>query len=414
MTKLEQYLQSLQRFGIKPGLERIRALLALAGDPQHQYPIVLVGGTNGKGSTCEFLARLLQQGGKTTGLYTSPHIYRWNERIRILKSIPHPSFPIPQSLFPGAITDCELNSLFEAALPHIEEIAASPHGQPTEFEVLTLLGLWHFARQEVDIAVVEVGLGGRWDATNATEPTVSVITHVALDHCDRLGNTLEEIAADKVEIARPGRPLVTAETKPNVLEVFRDHLRKVDGELRIAQAPKSPDFQEINHATAQLAQQTLYEALNWPQSQISKIEDERSVVGRFEIIQQNPTLILDAANNPDGAQILARRLEHHLAASPPRHLTLVLGILADKDYAAMVEVLAPLAKTVIATQSHSPRAASARVVALEAEKYCEHVETITPVPAAVDRALELAGDDGVVCLTGSFYTISEWDRAKSL
>ncbi|HEX9996143.1 MAG TPA: Mur ligase family protein, partial [Abditibacterium sp.] len=211
MTRLENYLQNLQRFGIQPGLERIQALLESAGNPQNSYPIMLVGGTNGKGSTCEFAARLLAQDGRRIGLYTSPHLYNWNERIRILPG---------DGLFEGAISDADLDALLDDALPHIETVAREL-GQPTEFEVMTFLGLWHFSRQKVDAAVVEVGLGGKWDATNATEPIVSVVTHVALDHMDRLGNTLEEIAADKVEIARAGRYFITAETKKSVLNVFK-------------------------------------------------------------------------------------------------------------------------------------------------------------------------------------------------
>lgn len=410
--RLAHYLQNLQRFGIAPGLERIRALLERAGNPQQQYPVVLVGGTNGKGSTCEFLARLLEADGKKVGLYTSPHLYEWNERIRILEEGADQTV---NQLFPGAISNAELDALFDAALPQIEAVANSEFGQPTEFEVITFLGLWHFARQAVDVAVVEVGLGGKWDATNVTEPIVSVITHVALDHCDRLGSTLEAIARDKIEIARPNRVLVTAETKPKVLQVFAEfcadkNCRIEDAAVK-ANTEENADFQETNLQTARVAHRVLCESLGWPLNRQSSIVNRQwSVPGRFETIRETPRVILDGANNPDGAQILAARLRSTLDAAPDAKLILVLGILLDKDYAAMTGVLAPLANTVIASQSNSPRAASAELVAQEARKFCAHVEQSTPVAAAFARALELADKNDIICVTGSFYTISEVER----
>lgn len=424
-TQLATYLQSLQRFGIAPGLERIRALLESAGNPHLEYSVVLVGGTNGKGSTCEFLARLLQAEDKKVGLYTSPHLYNWNERIRVFNAEVKSQ---NAELFPGAISDAELDTLFRDATPYIEAVAATELGQPTEFEVVTFLGLWHFARQKVDIAVVEVGLGGKWDATNVTQPIVSVITHVALDHCDRLGNTVEEIASDKVHIARSGRVLVTAETKPGVLQVFENYCAKIGCKLQkveIAQNPTRQDFQEtnfqetnfqeINLQTAQAASRVLRESLSWPEDQSPKFQaQDVQVVGRFETIHQNPCIILDGANNPDGAKILAASLRSTLAAlradSPNARLILVLGILLDKDYAVMTGVLAPLADVVIATKSHSPRAANAELVAQEARKFCSRVEQSTPVAAAMQRALEIADKNDIICATGSFYTISEIER----
>lgn len=434
MTRFESYLNSLQRFGIQPGLERVRALLEQLGTPQSQYPLALIGGTNGKGSTCEFLAKLLAAEQRTVGLYTSPHLYRWNERLRVLDN----SAPVPDELFAGAISDADLDALFDAAWPAIN-IVTETLGQPTEFETLTALGLWHFQRAEVDVAVVEVGLGGRWDATNVTEPTVSVITHVALDHCDRLGDTLEAIAADKVEIARPNRILVTAETKPPVLQVFQTYC--VAHQVRFwpflepdwsndgaamtacltplfqtlhnfpAQAT-APEFQTLNFHTALVAQAALAQTLGWPHPSASGATPfSLAVPGRAEVLRQEPLTLIDGANNPDGAAHLAQRLREQLKQVPGRRLILVLGILADKDYAAMVQQLAPLAAVVIATQSPSPRAALAETIAQEARTYCSQVEAVTPVPAAVERALALAAPSDLVCITGSFYTIAEVERS---
>jgi dihydrofolate synthase/folylpolyglutamate synthase len=411
--KLEIYLQSLQRFGIRPGLERIAALLSRVGNPQREYLVALVGGTNGKGSTCEFLARLLLENGKKVGLYTSPHLYEWNERIRVLEdgiSAAQPPASSLQPLFAGQISDAALDALFEDALPHLQAVAASELGQPTEFEVLTFLGLWYFARQKVDIAVVEVGLGGRWDATNICDPMVSVITHVALDHCDRLGNTLEEIARDKIEITRAGRTLVTAETKPEVLQVFRERAQTKNFKLQIADCPPTENFQQINLCLARATLGVLSEVLQEPLLHPSSFILHPSVVpGRFETIRENPRIILDGANNPDGAQHLAIQLGSTPKA-PNAKLILVLGILKDKDYAAMIEILAPLADVVIATQSPSPRAADAEILAQKARAFCEYVEVSTPVMAALERALELANENDTICVTGSFYTIAEIER----
>jgi dihydrofolate synthase/folylpolyglutamate synthase len=280
---------------------------------------------------------------------------------------------------------------------------------------------------------VEVGLGGRWDATNATDPQVSVITHVALDHCDRLGSTLQEIARDKVEIARPNRVLVTAETKPSVLEVFQQHCAIKGARLWSFRAPEwsneraameqtvaslpaadfqhtaEPTFQHINRATASVAFSAL--ALEQPESHLALSTDtiEYSVPGRLEVLRRNPTVIIDGANNPDGADHLAAQLPR-IAHSCGGRLFLVLGILADKDYRAMIAALAPLAHTVIATQSESPRAAAATDVAREAGHFCEHVEVATPVSVACQRALALAQPNDVICITGSFYTVAEVKR----
>ena len=420
MTAFEHYISSLQRFGIQPGLERIEALLQRMEQPHLKYPHILVGGTNGKGSTCEFLARLLAADGKQIGLYTSPHLYRWNERIRVVSG---QWSVVSGQNFPDAISDEDLDALFHAANSHLDFVAQEL-GQPTEFETITALAFWHFARVKVNTAVFEVGLGGRWDATNTSAPSVSVITHVALDHCDRLGNTLEEIARDKVEIARAGRVLVTAETKPAVLQIFAAHCAKNevkfwpifapdfsnDADLQnclayVQNAPQPENnFQKINWQTALAARfafaQTQNEILNAPR------EIDFQVAGRLEVISEKPRIVLDVCNNPDGAAFLARAFAEKFPDAANRTI-LVLGILADKDYAAMTRLLTPLARVVIATQSQSPRAALATAIAALARPFCSQVETITSVKKALQRALELATEQDTILVAGSFTNISE-------
>lgn len=424
MAQIDRHLAHLQRFGIRPGLERVREILRRVGEPQNQYPIVLVGGTNGKGSTCEFLARALAREKNRVGLFTSPHLYRWNERIRVLdeKNLRQP--------FAGSIADDIFDALFEQMQTILDDIARDERlEQPTEFETLTALSFLHFAQQNLDIAVIEVGLGGKLDATNVCDPWVSVVTHVALDHCDRLGNTHVEIARDKVCIARPDRVLVTAETRDDVLEIFRAHCDQIGARLwsfsnieysndrenlqnslqnSVQESDDAPDFQKLNARTAALARAALAQSdEKWSLSHLKNSTESAVVPGRFQIVAKTPTLVLDGANNPDGALQLSLQLQKWLQNHVESRLILVLGILADKDFAAMIAHLAPLASRVFATQSASSRACNAQSVAAEARRFCPEVEIVLPVNAAVQRAIQSSTRFDIVCVTGSFYTIGE-------
>ena len=458
MSHLEQYLENVQRFGIRPGLERVHALLQRAGNPQREYSQVLVGGTNGKGSTAEFLARALSHDGPT-GLYTSPHLYNWNERLRVLA--PHNATQKNRGLFRGAIPDSELDALFDSARPHLDAVENSELGAPTEFETLTFLALLYFARVGVKRAVIEVGLGGSWDATNAISPVVSVITHVALDHCDRLGNTLEEIARDKAGIARANCPLITAETKPQVLEVLRHECEARGAHLWPLRAPDfagdnanfaramqlaaphfpprvlardaDAPFQEINAATALLAQIALLQKEYFGEAPSREYSRDAAksfrpsdfalppdfvaaraapVAGRTETLRENPLILLDGANNPDGAAHLAAHLSRVLAEKENRKLFLVLGISADKDYRAMISILAPLAHTVFATQANHPRALSAADLAQTAREYSQRVEVCKDADDAVQRALEVASSEDCICVCGSFFLLGDLNRDR--
>jgi dihydrofolate synthase/folylpolyglutamate synthase len=396
MNKLSSYLANLQRFGIKPGLERIESLLKQVGEPQLQYPHLLVGGTNGKGSTCEFIARLLAHDNRRIGLYTSPHLYSWNERIRILPG---------DGLFEGAISDDDLDELFEAALPYID-VVTKELGQPTEFEVITFLGLWHFARQKVDAVVLEVGLGGRWDATNVTDPLISAVTHVALDHMDRLGNTLEEIAADKVCIARPNRPFLTLESKPNVLEVFENYCETIEAKFEPIKPIGVNDFNNTNFDFAQKISARFSDLLGWKLGEQPYFPLQ--IRGRYETIGSNPRVIIDGANNPEGAEVLIEQLKHD--ENLRGNIILVLGILADKDWAQMTKLLVENAKIVICTSSDSPRALPAETLAKEALNHNPHTELVHGIANAVARAKELTTKNDTILITGSFTTIAEVPR----
>lgn len=393
MSGFASYLSDLQRFGIQPGLERIRSLLSRAALPHEQFPHLLVGGTNGKGSTAEFCARLLATGGRRVGLYTSPHLYQWNERLRILPGT---------GLFEGAISDAELDELWQEQRPHVEAVARDM-GQPTEFEVVTFLALCHFARHKVDAAVLEVGLGGKWDATNATNPCVSVVTHVALDHCDRLGNTLEQIAHDKAHIARPERPFLTLETRDAPLRMLEETSKAIGANFHHITSEAS-SFQERNFALALAASHAFCEQVGWEKPQETPFFPLR-VPGRLETIASAPRIVLDGANNPEGAQIISDALE-----VPRERLWLVLGVLKDKDWRAMTQILAPRAHRVFCTQSSVPRALPASELGEEALRWNPNVRVFDCATTALDEARRLARIDDTILVTGSFTLLGEVPR----
>ncbi len=405
---LSDYLEHLSRFGIKPGLERIRALLERVGNPHLKYPVVLVGGTNGKGSVVEFVATILRTADYRTGIYTSPHIYRYNERIRINGE---------------EISDDDLRRLLREVEPHVEAVAQTPElGQPTQFEVLTLMGLLYFAEQNVDVAVLEVGLGGKWDATNVTEPIVSSVVTVGLDHVDRLGKTVQEIAADKVHIARPGKPLVTAETKLPALQAFREHCHRIRALFIPVAEPRFDlpplrmlgDFQKINATLSwKIAELLREQGFDISNDEIQHGLSEAVLPGRFEIVRTAPTVVLDGALNPEAARALARNLRQCFGG---HRMILVMGISADKltdDLKEeMVAALAPLAEVFIPTQANNPRAAPAEQIAAFARLHAPDVRVVVPVMDAVKLAMQLAQPDDVVCVTGSFYVIGEVEREQ--
>jgi dihydrofolate synthase/folylpolyglutamate synthase len=406
MSQLSDYLERLTRFGIKPGLERIRALLERVGNPHQHFPVVLVGGTNGKGSVVEFTATILREAGYRTGIYTSPHLYRYNERIRINGV---------------EISDEDLLRLLRDVEPHIEALAQDARfGHPTQFEVLTLIGLLYFAQQNVDAAVLEVGLGGKWDATNITEPVVSVVVTVGLDHVDRLGKTVEDIARDKVRIARENKPFITAETKLGVLAVFRASCNEIGAELVTISQPRLDlpplkmlgDFQRVNATLSwRVAELLNQQGFRISEDAIRQGLSKTQLAGRFEILRTQPTVLLDGAVNPEAARALARNLKAQFGG---RRMVLVFGLSADKltdDLKEdMLAVLAPLADVVIATQANNPRATSAEGIATLARRHHQDVRVVVPVMDAVQLAMQLAQPDNVICVTGSFYVIAEVER----
>ncbi|MFB9995110.1 bifunctional folylpolyglutamate synthase/dihydrofolate synthase [Deinococcus oregonensis] len=397
------WLFARQRFGVHPGLERVRALLARLGNPQQAYRVVLVGGTNGKGSTAATLAAILGAAGERVGLFTSPHLTQFAERFRVAGQ------DLPAGTVAGAL---------ERVRPHAEAAEAS------FFEIVTALGCLLFAEAGVTLAVMEVGLGGRLDATNVLDPVLSVITNVALDHTEILGHTLEAIAAEKAGILRAGRPAVTdvaagllpiLERAESDLWALGDVQARTLGWEGWAVVVPLPHGQDLAFRTPLLgahgARNAALAALAASRLGVSEraIQQGAAAVqwpGRMEVI---PTaaggrVLLDGAHNPAGAQALAAALRDLLPELGLERVPLIFGSAADKDLGGVAAALRPLASRVILTRAVlSPRAANPADLALPFEGL---PIDLTDSPAEA-LALLSEGAEPLAVVCGSLYLIGE-------
>jgi len=340
------------------GLERMRSLLAALGDPQLHYPAVHVVGTNGKSTTARMTEALLSDAGLAVGTYLSPHVRGWSERIRVR----------------GADAD------FERAVAAVRSEAAAVGA--TQFEALTAAALLAFADAGVEVAVVEAGLGGRHDATNVLRTRVVVLTSVALDHMDVLGDTREAIAAEKLAVVQPGCTVVLAEPEWRGLAVDNGA-----GDVVVTAAS--------NLALAVAAAEAFLERAVDPHA-----AEDVTLPGRLERRGRRPLEIWDGAHNLAGVGYLLPRL-------PSRDYVLVASILRDKRPELLLEALSVLCGRLVATQSENDRAVPAGELASRAEPYFGHVESIPEPAEARRRAVELAGPDGAVLVTGSLYLLTE-------
>ncbi len=381
-------------------LPRMRALLTRLGDPQTRFRSVIVGGTNGKGTVASLLAAILKAQGHKAGLYTSPHLHTQRERIRIDGEI------LSKEQWADAVShldDCTRDFGREAL------------GSFSKFEALTGLAAHLFAQQGVEFGVFEVGLGGRYDATNAWDSELAVLTAIGLDHMDLLGNTLKEIAADKLHIARSGRTLVTtAAQTPEVMDLIRRTCAKREVELQIAETEW-----HLGHLTGHPAiyAENARLALAAAQGLVQGIEDEvaHQVVathhwpGRFEVAQEKPLVLLDGAHNPAAAQALAGELQRLSGERPVANTgdawVLVVGAGTGHDASGILRTLAPVAQRVLLTSSDHPRALAPAVLADLAPDGLA-VEQVPASSQALKRALALAGRKGQVCVAGSLHLVA--------
>ena len=392
-------------------LDRMRVLMAALGNPERQYAIIHVAGTKGKGSTSALMASALRAAGYKTGLYTSPHLQDYVERIQI----------------DGAsVSHTELVELVELAKPAVNRIPLL-----TTFEITTAIAFLYFAQQKVNAAVIEVGLGGRLDATNVVVPRVSVITSLSYDHMAVLGNTLMLIAGEKAGIIKPGIPVVSApqvdearvvlekisaERKSALTMVGRDVRvetgeHSLDGQNLTVFTPQPVRFhipllgahQSINAATAYTALRA--SGLKISEEAIRKGFAEVSWPCRFEVIQREPPVILDSAHNPDSFEKLAETLEDYF---PGKAIILIFGSSEDKDMTGMLNILKEKVSLVLATKAVHPRATETEKILELANRLGVRAETATPVEAALNRALQLAvGENNAIVSAGSMFVTAE-------
>ncbi len=413
---LEQ-LYGLERFGIKLGLENIRRLLSLLGNPHEGLQAVHVTGTNGKGSTSAYTASVLRKAGYRVGLYTSPHLVRFNERIQV----------------DGApISDEDLLRLWEGIQPAMRKMDGERAvNRPTFFEVTTAMAFQYFREKEIDVAAIEVGMGGRFDATNVIDGRVAVLTRVGLEHTEHLGRTVDRIAREKAGIIKPSSRAVTVdqEALPVIEERCRDlraplavlgrdaHVERIHqdlsgqrlqvrgefGEFEL-RTPLLGSFQIENAGLAVIAVTELRKTgIDVPDSAI--IEGIAAVVwpGRLQKVRERPLILVDGAHNGPAAQALATA---YAELFPNQKCLLVTGILADKDLTTMASSLGPQASRVYACRPKSHRAFSPEEIASAFRRYAP-TDVVPVVAHAVDAALAAAGPEDIVLITGSIYTAGE-------
>jgi len=407
-------LVSAPMWGGAPGLARIRALTARLGDPQARLRFVHVAGTNGKGSTAAMLAAILTAAGYRTGLFTSPHLSRWNERFRIDGR---------------EILDADFCAAAEAMGRCLEDGEESP----TEFERLTAMALWYFARERCDVVVWEVGLGGRFDATNVIGvPEAAVITNLDLEHTAVLGDTIEQIAFEKAGIIKPGGEVVLYRQSAAATDVIRQACAERRCPLTITDGAQQRllahdlSGQTFSYRGREGLRLGLIGAYQYKNAAVVldtvdalrrggwRISEDAIRAGlaravwpaRFEVLRRAPLVLLDGAHNPNGARELARCFASYL---PGRKLTLVMGVMADKDSAAMLDAVAPYARDFVAvTASDSPRAMPSAALA-------ERIRAQLGLPArdggsvckGVALALAAQQPDEAVCIFGSLYLAGE-------
>lgn len=404
-------LYRLRRFGIQLGLATISRLMRGLGNPQDQYRCIHVAGTNGKGSIAAILSSVLAHGGYKVGLYTSPHLVRFNERIQI--------------------NGCPIS---DEAVAEAAEAAQRIYTQgepPTFFECATAMALHHFALARVDWAVLETGMGGRYDATNVVRPEVSIISNISIEHTEYLGNTLAEIAAEKAGIIKRGTGLVTGTRKKNALRVIEQAasekgapLLRMGKEIKIRKERDGSfsylgekrrwprlkvgllgDHQMTNAGLALGALELLMDKdLNLSDEAIYTGLAAARWPGRLEVVSKDPLILLDGAHNPSAVKSLKTFLENGMAA---RRIILVLGILKDKAWKPMLRDLAGIADRMILTKPRYERAADPEELAAFVRPIKQDLRVISPLPDAVSLALDEARHGDLVCITGSLYTVGE-------
>jgi len=402
-------------------LDRVERLLAAVGNPQDSLKSIHIAGTKGKGSTAAMIDSVLRESGFRVGLYTSPHLISFRERIRIDGEM---------------ISEDQVRDLMTRLKPHIDELASQSDrfGHISFFDIYTALGLLFFALEKVDFAVLEVGLGGRLDATNVVNPLVSVITQISYDHMMSLGDTIEEIAAEKAGIIKDNGLVITSPQMKEVLEVIRNtcaeknaKLFEVDRDIRfekrVGEFPAHfnvsgihGDYENLKVSLVGHHQlinaTTAIGALELLRSHDLTISAENISTGlgkvkwpaRVEVVQQNPIIILDTAHNAASASALRDTIESNFSYEK---MILVLGTSQHKDIRGMGQYLCPIADEIILTKVNNPRAVEPEDMKAELVGICNNAITTQNTPSALEKAKSIATPRDLICITGSVYLAGE-------
>ncbi len=402
--RAERHLRSLELFGMRFGLDRMRRMMTVLGSPQRRFRSVHVVGTNGKTSTTRMIAAILERHGLRTGAYLSPHLISYSERVQVAER------DISGPAFAAAVARAAW-----AAERVNRTLAEDDH--VTQFELLTAAAFWALAECEVEVAVVEAGLGGRYDATAVVESAVTVLTNVGLEHTRWLGPTVRDIATEKLAVLRPDTVLALgADLRPEALAVAHAVaaeqrarvVRVAPGELEAAQS--APTFQQRNFALARVAAEAYLEdaGIAVREAAIAEAELAADVPGRLQVVAENPPTVFDGAHNPDAAQALAQSLPPLLEG---REIALVMGVLEDKDAASMLAALLPLCARAWFTAPPSSRALSPAALQSLARQQGFEQTACEPHPRrALEQAQEWARSQPggtAVLATGSVYLVGD-------
>lgn len=414
ISKIHQF----QKFGWVLGLERMNELLKRLGNPHRDLKVIHVAGTNGKGSICRYIYEVLQAAGYHCGLFTSPFLEIFNERIE----------------FDGEyISDEDLQECSDAVLTEAEKMVEEGLESPTEFEVVTAIAFLYFYKKGTDYVVLEVGLGGRGDSTNVVEkPLVSVIASISLDHTDRLGETIAEIAGEKAGIIKKGCPVVTSTDRTDAMEVFREKCEKLNAPLYDSRTISCSIVKEslegtvftaevfgenfeieismtgrhqVQNAVAALTALCLLrkeEKIRVSDAQLSAGMKRAKQIGRFEIMGKNPYVIIDGAHNPDGAKALKEAVNKWFRG---KRILMTVGILADKEVEQVVDTFLEITTEFVTTQPDNPRKLSAEILADMIEKKGGHAVCRENPAEAAAYAEEIKKDYDLILFAGSLYLI---------
>ena len=417
-TESIRWLYSFDRYGSKLGLERITTLVNKLGNPQDSYQTIHVTGTNGKGSVCQFIGSILIHAGYNVGIYISPHLQRFSERIVINNT---------------EISKKDLSHLIGTIKPVVEDMI-SEKNIPTFFEITTALAFQYFKQKNVDFAVVEVGLGGRHDATNVVNPLVSVITNISLEHTQQLGKTIESIAFEKAGIIKKDTPVITAATNTaravivdvahqnnaSTLFVEPAQWKRTSSSLHHQEFLVQGDIKEYHVQSIQLGKYQgenialslkVIEQLQMKGLYITDKNIDEGIKGAFnpgrmELISKQPLILLDGAHNPQGMKMLRRSLTEDFLFN---RLVVVLGILGDKDIDTMLGEIIPMSDVVILTKSRNARACDIDILKEKIRKLdvTKKLCAFPSVSHAVDYAKSITQDTDMICITGSLFTVGE-------